>query len=204
MKPSPRFLACVPRETVDRLTIYVDLLRRWNQTVNLVSRRDEMSLWGRHVEDSFDLAAAIPSDFEGAIDIGSGAGFPGLILAIATNRPFELIESDQRKAAFLREAARATSATVTVHATRIELANLSPVKLITARALAPLDVLLGYAFPLLSAGGICLFPKGRSASLELSQACTKWKMRVDRLPSKTDPEASILRISEVSRVSRSD
>ena len=97
-----------------------------------------------------------------AIDLGSGAGFPGLILALATSSQFDLIEADQRKAAFLREAARVTGAPVRIHATRIESAGLAPAPLITARAVAPLSKLLALAAPLLAPGGHCLFLKGAS------------------------------------------
>ena len=125
---------------------------------------------------------------------------PGLVLAIATDRPFHLVESDQRKAAFLREAARAVAAPATVHAQRIEGLNLAPAPLITARALAPLPKLLEWANPFLAPGGICVFPKGKSAEDELTAAAAGWHMRVQKTPSRTDPAALILSISEIARV----
>jgi 16S rRNA (guanine527-N7)-methyltransferase len=133
--------------------------------------------------------------------LGSGAGFPGLILALATRVPFDLIEADQRKAAFLREAARVTDAPVRVHATRIEAAGVAPAPLVTARAVAPLSKLLALAAPLLAPGGQCLFLKGASVQSELTHAATQWHMHVERIPSRTAPDASILRISDPSRVS---
>jgi 16S rRNA (guanine527-N7)-methyltransferase len=135
-----------------------------------------------------------------AIDLGSGAGFPGLILAIATGVPFDLIEADQRKAAFLREAARITSAPARVHATRVEAADIPPALLITARALAPLPKLLSLAAPLLAPAGTCLFLKGTSARSELTDAEREWHMQVDSISSRTAPGARILRITDLSRV----
>ncbi len=141
---------------------------------------------------------------ERAIDLGSGAGFPGLVLALATRVPFDLIESDQRKAAFLREAARLTGAPVRVHAVRIEAANVGPAPLITARGLAPLPRLLSLAAPLLTKSGECLFLKGAGAEAELTQSTAKWHMQVERIPSRTAPDACILRISELCRVAHTD
>jgi len=120
-------------------------------------------------------------------------------LAIATRRPFDLIEADQRKAAFLREAARQLDAPVRVHAVRIEAALLTPAPLITARALAPLPTLLAWAAPLLAPGGVCVFPKGRNADQELTEALAGWHMRVEQWPSALDPSAKILRLSEITR-----
>jgi 16S rRNA (guanine527-N7)-methyltransferase len=114
----------VSRETEARLSAYADLLRAWNRRINLISRADESNLWVRHIEDSLQLASLIPRDCDRAIDLGSGAGFPGLVLSIATGIHFHLVESDQRKAAFLREAARVTGAPVAVHATRAEDADI--------------------------------------------------------------------------------
>jgi 16S rRNA (guanine527-N7)-methyltransferase len=191
----------VSRETSARLDIYLALLLRWNRTVNLIARADEPRARERHIADSLGLLPYLPDDFSHAIDLGSGAGLPGLVLAIATGRPFHLVESDRRKAAFLREAARATAAPVTVHAVRIEaLKDVPPAPLITARALAPLPLLLAWAAPLLAPGGVCVFPKGRTVDAELTAAAAGWHMRVERFPSTTDPAAAILRISEISRV----
>nr|WP_283949520.1 16S rRNA (guanine(527)-N(7))-methyltransferase RsmG [Limobrevibacterium gyesilva] len=176
------------------------MLLRWNRTINLISRKDEGVVWDRHIADALALLPLLPPDFSHAIDLGSGGGLPGLVLAIASGRPFHLVESDQRKAAFLREAVRAADAPATVHASRIEMVRLPPAPVVTARALAPLATLLDLAAPLLAPGGFCLFPKGRSASDELTQAAAQWHMHVDRMASPTDPAASILRISEISRV----
>ena len=190
----------VSRETMARLTIFSDLLLQWNRTINLISRRDEPNIWERHIPDALGLAPLIPPTIAHAIDLGSGAGFPGLVLAIATGIRFDLVESDQRKAAFLREAGRHTGAEVTVHATRIEVVNLPRAPLITARALAPLPVLLGWAQRLLLSDGICIFPKGRGADTEFAAAQRDWSMHVKVAPSITDTEGRIFIISEIARV----
>ena len=179
---------------------YISLLLRWNRRINLVGEADPHDLAVRHVADSLQLVPLIPRGVDRAIDLGSGAGLPGLILARATGIHFDLIDSDRRKATFLREAARTIQAPVTIHAMRIESAPLPPARLITARALAPLPRLLDLAAPLLTPNGVCLFPKGRHHESELTDASMKWHMRVERFPSETAPGAVVLRISELRRV----
>jgi 16S rRNA (guanine527-N7)-methyltransferase len=193
----------VSRETQAKLARFVALLLHWNATVNLVARADEPFLWDRHIADSLQLAPLMTPRTERAIDFGSGAGFPGLILALATGVPFDLIEADQRKAAFLREAARVTGAPVRIHAVRIEAASMLPAPLITARAVAALPRLLMLAAPLLAPGGMCLFLKGGNANAELTHAATQWQMQADGIPSRTAPGARILRITGIGRVPRS-
>lgn len=190
----------VSRETAERLDAYIAMVLRWNRTINLVSRRDESDIYQRHLRDSLNLLPHLPPHFRSAVDLGSGGGFPGLVLAIATGKPFSLVEADHRKAAFLREAARTTAAPVTVHATRAEELCIAPVDLITARALAPLSTLIDWATPLLAPGGQCVFPKGRTAEEELTAARQQWHMRVEQWPSPLDPHARIFRLSEISRV----
>ena len=200
VKQRPAQGSVVSRETTERLRKFVDLLLRWNRTINLISRRDEALVWDRHIADALALLPLLPPEFVRAIDLGSGAGLPGLVMAIATGKPFDLVDADHRKAAFLREAARESGAPVTIHAARIEMLDLPPAPVITARALAPLPTLLGWAAPLLAPGGVCLFPKGRLTADELTAASAQWHMRVERFASPTDPDATILRISEISRV----
>jgi 16S rRNA (guanine527-N7)-methyltransferase len=190
----------VSRETYSALNAFAALLLRWNRTVNLISRRDEPDLWPRHIADSLQLVPLIPPGTQRGIDLGSGAGFPGLVLSIATRIPFDLIEADLRKAAFLRESARTTGAPATVHPVRAEAATVPPAPLVTARALAPLPDLLTLAAPFLASGGTCLFLKGANAASELTAAAPGWHMRVERLPSQTAPDACILRISDIARV----
>ncbi len=184
----------------ERLTLFRDLLLRWNRRINLVAEQDPALIERRHIEDSLQLLPLIPET--GALaDLGSGAGFPGLVLAAAApDREIHLVESDRRKAAFLIEAARLLGlARLRVHATRIETAPLPPLAGVTARAVAPLSTLLSYAEPLLAPGGIALFPKGRSAEAELTDAVRHWTMTVERFQSRTDPEATILRLSDIRR-----
>lgn len=186
-------------DTQAALRLFVETLVRWNATINLVSRKDIASIWSRHVEDSLQLVRLCGPLPERFIDLGSGGGFPGLVLSIAHQVPVDLIEEDQRKAAFLREAARITGAPATVHAVAIEAAKLPPAPLVTARALAPVGRLLDYAAPLLTPGGMCWFPKTRAVDAELAEAAQRWSMRVERFPSQTDPAGVILKLSDIRR-----
>lgn len=171
----------VSRETEERLLVFEALLRQWSARINLVSRADLPQIRRRHIDDSLQLARLLPQVPSG-VDLGSGAGFPGLILAIATNLPFHLVEADHRKAAFLREAARETAAPVTIHACRIEALRLTS-RLITARALAPLSNLLPLVEPLLQADTLCLFLKGATAEQEIDAARADWSFTLDRAAS---------------------
>ncbi|MEX0808804.1 MAG: 16S rRNA (guanine(527)-N(7))-methyltransferase RsmG [Dongiaceae bacterium] len=206
--------ANVSRETDgDFLTIldsYATLLAKWQARINLVGPATLPDLWRRHFLDSAQLLPLIPAPLPdgGAttlVDLGSGAGFPGLVLAIL--RPdlvVTLIESDGRKATFLAEAARATLGPaakdrVTVLRARAESLDPIPADLVTARALAPLARLLALAEPWLSAETLCLFPKGADAAAELTEAHKGWTMTLAEHPSLTDPRATILEIRHASR-----
>ena len=194
----------VPRETLGPLQELVELVTHWNRRINLVSRAEAADLWRRHVLDSAQLIPLAPADARTWLDIGSGAGFPGLVCAIAARAQgrataFTLVESDTRKAAFLREAARRLDLDATVLDRRIEDVRLPPQDVISARALASLDRLLAYAHPFCHRATRLLFPKGRQADSELTLARRDWHIRVVRVPSRTDPEATILQISEVRR-----
>jgi 16S rRNA (guanine527-N7)-methyltransferase len=181
------------------LAAFVDLLRKWNGTVNLVGAADLPLLWPRHIDDSLQLGSIAGPLPPRAVDLGSGAGFPGLILSIAYGIEVDLIEQDQRKAAFLREAVMVTGANAHVHAMKIERATLPPAPLVVSRALAPLPVLLRLAKPLLNDDGFCLFPKTRAVETEIAEAERHWSMRVERLPSGTDANGVILRVGELRR-----
>ena len=181
---------------MERLAAFEHLLRHWNQTVNLVSPSSLAQLWPRHIQDSLQLLPRLPATGP-FIDLGTGAGFPGLVLAIASQRPFHLVEADRRKAAFLREAARCCAAPVEVHAERVEALVLAPARLITARAVAPLTRLLALSAPLLATDGICLFLKGATAASELQTARTEWDMVVQQWPSQTAPDAVVMQISRL-------
>jgi 16S rRNA (guanine527-N7)-methyltransferase len=186
--------------TPDRQTMlsaYIALLQKWNATINLVSAADMPDLWPRHIDDSLQLGTVAGPLPPRAIDMGSGAGFPGLILAIAYGIEVDLVEQDQRKAAFLREAAMVTGAPVRVHAVSVERVKIAPAPLIVSRALAPLPMLLRWAAPLLTENGFCLFPKARNAEAEIAKAERIWSMRIERIPSLTDSNGVILRIAEL-------
>ncbi len=183
-----------------RLHRFVDLLLRWNASLNLIAARDASSVWERHVADSLQLVPLMPPGITRASDLGTGGGFPGLVLAIATNVAFDLVESDRRKAAFLRTAVLETGAPATVHACRIEDAVLPPTRLVTARALAPLPRLLPLAARLLADDGTCLLLKGAKVETELTAAAKDWDMAVDRTPSRTSPDGVVLRITGLRRL----
>ena len=190
----------VSRETTERLGIFADLVLRWTPRINLISAGDRPHLWARHIEDSLQLVALMPPGIDRAVDLGSGGGFPGLVLAIATGVHFDLIESDHRKGAFLREAARATGAAATVHTCRIEDCSAAPAPIVTARALAPLPKLLALADPFLQPGGHALLMKGENAAAELTAAEKQWHMQVRHIASRTNPGAIILDITGLHRV----
>jgi 16S rRNA (guanine527-N7)-methyltransferase len=187
----------LPPGVTATLETYVALLHKWNATINLVSAADLPHLWPRHIDDSLQLGSIAGPLPPRAIDLGSGAGFPGLIMSISFGIEVELIEQDQRKAAFLREAILVTGAPAHVHAVKIERAKVAPAPLVVSRALAPLPVLLRLAAPLLTEDGFCLFPKTRAAEPEITEAELHWSMRLDRIPSLTDPNGLILRVSEL-------
>lgn len=187
-----------PRD--ERLAAYRDLLLRWNATINLVAAPTAGDIERRHVADSLQLVPLLP-DTGPLADLGSGAGLPGLVIAIALpDREIHLVESDRRKAAFLIEAAaRLALDHVRVHPQRIEGVALPPLAAVTARALAPLDTLIGFAAKFLAPTGVAIFPKGRTAEQELTTAAAHWHFTLERFPSRTDPEATIFRLSEIRR-----
>lgn len=180
-----------------KLRQFEALVLKWSAKINLVSKHDLANLWERHIEDSLGLIPFIPAGTPAAIDLGSGAGLPGLVLAIETGIPFTLIESDSRKAAFLIDAARELQAPAKILNCRIEAAKCPPAPLITARALAPLDKLLALAVPHLAPGGVCLFPKGRSYEEELKAAATDWRMEIERCKNPFSAEACILKLGNI-------
>ncbi len=184
-----------------QVDLFLELLMRWNSRINLVADHDPEAIRTRHIEDSLQLLPYLPAG-EGPIgDLGSGGGFPGLMLALATGRTTHLVESDRRKAAFLIEAAaRLDLPRVKVHATRIDAAPLPPLAVLTARALAPLTELLPHAVRFLGPNGVALFPKGRGVGAEVNAALEAgWSFTLDRIPSRTDPAATLLRLSDIRR-----
>jgi 16S rRNA (guanine527-N7)-methyltransferase len=189
----------VSRETLSRLEAYAALLTRWSERINLVGRDTLGDLWRRHFLDSAQLRPLVPDGARSLVDLGSGAGFPGLVLAILGMSGVELVEAVSRKAAFLREAARVTEAKVMIRACRIAAVPPHPVDVVTARALAPLDRLIDLARPFLGADTVCLFPKGERAGQELTLARKSWTMSALLHQSVADPRGVVLRLQQVIR-----
>jgi 16S rRNA (guanine527-N7)-methyltransferase len=200
-----RALALTPvsRETERRLDRFVALLLDWQRHTNLIGSSSEPILWTRHIADSLQLFDLAPEAKIWA-DLGSGAGFPGLVIACALAHTagveVHLIESIGKKAAFLREAVAATGVPAVVHGERIAdfATHLPPrIDVVTARALAPLSKLLTAAHPLLKTGTIGLFPKGQDVAAELTDAAKYWKIQSRLVSSRTDPKAKILVVQEL-------
>lgn len=192
----------VSRETLSRLEAYADLLTRWSAQINLVGRDTLADLWRRHILDSAQLHALVPSRAQNLIDLGSGAGLPGLVLSILGVPGVELIEADSRKSAFLREAARVTAAEVTIRPCRIQAVPSHPTDIVTARACAPLDRLLDLAERFVAPHTLCLFPKGARFQEELTAARKRWTMNVSVEQSRSDRRGVILRLQQVTREPR--
>ena len=215
MKPTPnikeqaadreRALASmsVSRETVERLDAYVALLNTWQATTNLIAPSTIGTIWTRHIVDSLQLLTLAPGA-KTWVDLGSGGGFPGIVIACTLNSSgmVHLVESNAKKAAFLREAARVTGAPAKIHNLRIEDFNAQfqgPVDIVTARALAPLPELLGFAAPFLKMGAQALLLKGQDVEGELTLAAKYWKIDADLKPSKTDPKGRIMVVRSLER-----
>jgi 16S rRNA (guanine527-N7)-methyltransferase len=190
-------LVRVSHETESRLDLFVNLFLRWQNAVQLVAKSTLPKLWTRHIADSLQLLEVAP-DARVWVDLGSGGGFPGLMIAIAiADQPgamVHLIESDKRKAAFLREAARVTQAPVQVHAERIESVaeRIGKADVVTARALAPMTGCLQLAAPFLAAGSTGIFLKGQDVDNELTQAAKSWSIQYAVRQSLTDPGGRIV------------
>ncbi len=194
----------VSRETMERLEEYEALLNKWNPKINLVSRNTLDEIWHRHFADSAQLYQYVDNKTVSWLDFGSGAGFPGLVAATMAreNRPdlsFTLVESDQRKAAFLLTVSNALELKTAVIAERIESAQPQNADIITARAVAPLEQLLSWAAPHAHKSTILLFPKGNSYESELTTAQKHWHIEAEIIPSVTDSGSVILRIEDFER-----
>ena len=191
-------LTGVSRETLGRFETYAALIVKWQKAINLVGPKTLADIWRRHFLDSAQLWSLIPAGAQTLVDLGSGAGLPGMVLALLDFPEVHLIESDQRKAVFLRESARELGLKVTVHAKRAEVVTGVDADVVTARALAPLEDLVGLAAPFWRVRGGCgLFLKGAESSRELTGVQKRQNMRVDRFPSLTEPRGSVLRLREI-------
>jgi 16S rRNA (guanine527-N7)-methyltransferase len=194
----------VSRETSELLEAYVVGLIKWQKTINLIGPETIPVIWHRHILDSAQLIQHIPEDMTSLMDMGSGAGLPGLVLAILLKEraplSLHLVESDKRKSAFLIQMAAELGLNLTIEVKRIE--NLEPrtFDVITARALAPVKDLLDYAQPFCNRRTVCLFLKGQNVVSELTEATKYWNMQATQFQSMTDQAAHIVAIKDFHRV----
>jgi 16S rRNA (guanine527-N7)-methyltransferase len=196
----------VSRETMDDLHQFAELVRKWTAKINLISTNTIDSLWDRHVVDSVQIYGMAPKTYNKWVDIGSGGGFPGIVVAIIgkekqPNAEFVLIESDQRKAVFLRTAIRELGLSAKVVAERIENAAPQNADIVSARALSPLSMLLPFSERHLKSDGQAIFHKGKKARSEVADAMNNWRFTLEDSPSLTDPDAQILVLKGIYRVS---
>ena len=193
----------VSRETLADLQTYADLLVQWNKTINLVAPASLEELWSRHFLDSAQLFELVEPKGRW-VDLGSGGGFPGLVIAVlGKDKPdleMILVEADQRKATFLRTVIRRLGLRAKVVVGRIEETPPLEADVLSARALAPLDVLLGYASRQMKPTGVAIFPKGEKADAEIAEALEHWSFDCEKHPSQTGKSSTILRIGEIKRV----
>ncbi|MAU41286.1 MAG: 16S rRNA (guanine(527)-N(7))-methyltransferase RsmG [Kordiimonas sp.] len=204
----------VPRETCEKLEHYVATLLKWQKQINLISPSTVPEIWWRHIFDSAQLYALLPEKLTASavtttpsegplsrplLDLGSGAGFPALVLAIMGWNDVHMIESNGKKAAFLRQIIRDLDLQAVVHHGRIEQISPFPVSVMTSRALASLEQLLVYAEGFLQTDTLCLLPKGRTAEDEVAHAARNWKFNIEKIASQTDPEGVILKLTQISR-----
>ncbi len=196
----------VDDRTLARLETYRTHLVRWQAAVNLVAPRSLDHVWHRHFADSAQLASMIPASSRTLVDFGSGGGFPAMVLAILlAEKPikFTLVESDQRKCAFLRDLARTVEIDIRVLSTRIEsdatVAAVGKADVVTARALAPLERLFALASPYCDTSTVCVFPKGRDVAAEVEAARRDWCFAVNLVPSLTDEAARIALVTDLQR-----
>ena len=194
----------VSRESYDRLLILEKLLIRWQSHINLVSNSTLPDLWNRHIIDSLQLLPFIPKSTQAIADLGSGGGFPGLILAATQDAEVHFYEANAKKTAFLQEALRHMKIKGHVHRQRLEpmqtSAGMPDVQMVTARAFAPLPLLLSLAQPFMRHGAKALFHKGQECQTELTEAAKSWKVIYDTHPSVTDSHSVILEIKEIVHV----
>ncbi|MDE3016828.1 MAG: 16S rRNA (guanine(527)-N(7))-methyltransferase RsmG [Pseudomonadota bacterium] len=183
----------------EKLSLYHGLLLTWQTKMNLVGSETIKDTWQRHFLDSLQLLKFMPDPAVTIVDIGSGSGFPGMALAVAGAGDVHLIEKDAKKVAFLREVARVTKTNVTINHGRIEDQPSIDAKIVIARACAPLGTLLALTFPQVSHGTICLFPKGKNWSNEVEGAKEHWMFNYSVIPSVTDNQGVILKLTHVAR-----
>jgi len=194
----------VSRETIDDLEVLVHLLKKWNRTINLVGKATIDDVWLRHILDSAQVWQFKPKALKTWVDLGSGGGFPGLVLAIlaksdAPDVVFHLIESDARKCAFLRNVSRETSLNTVIHTARIEDVDKIAADVVSARALASVDALLGLSLSFLSKNAYCLFLKGQGCATEVGKAHESWYFQSEMIESLSDRSGTILKLWNIQR-----
>ncbi|HEX3538774.1 MAG TPA: 16S rRNA (guanine(527)-N(7))-methyltransferase RsmG [Stellaceae bacterium] len=192
-------LTNVSRETLARFEAYAGLLRRWSPAINLVGRDSLDDIWRRHFLDSAELLDYLPAGAETLVDLGSGAGFPGLVLAMLGVPRVTLIEADVRKATFLREAARITDSRVEIRTARIDAVPAQIFDVVSARACAPLDQLLSLSERFIGGKTRCLFLKGARVEEELTAARRDWTIAASCHRSRSDPRGVVLSLDQVAR-----
>ncbi len=194
----------VSRETLKRLTILVERLIQWQAKINLVSKNTLEDAWQRHVLDSAQVLKYV-SEPGPLVDLGSGAGFPGLVLALMGRDDVTLVESNGKKCAFMREVLRSTGVQATIFSGRIEDYSPSkPARYVTARALTSLDNLIELSQPILAENGTCFFLKGRGVDEELTTTREKWDIRAKKHPSTSDSDGTVLEIDNIKAITRHD
>ncbi|MFN3262220.1 MAG: 16S rRNA (guanine(527)-N(7))-methyltransferase RsmG [Pikeienuella sp.] len=209
IEPRDRLAGRVSRETLDRLDAYAALLLKWNRRINLIARSTVDDLWRRHILDSAQFAKHAPPDLRRWADIGSGAGLPGLIVAICLKETHPaarvtLVEKDERKAAFLAEVVASLDLDAEIQRVRLAPDMRPPFEanfdVVSARAVAPLAELLSLAAPLLAPGGLCILAKGRSSAVEIEEAIRLWRMNLISVDSETERDSVILKVEGLQRV----
>lgn len=196
----------VSRETMERLEKFASLLIKWNPAINLVARSTIEDLWERHLVDSVQLARFLEHQPESWLDLGSGGGLPGLVLSIVASEKspetkFDLVDSDQRKCTFLRQAVRELGLqNARIHSARIEDLQPMAADVVSARALSSLSVLCGYAAKHLARNGFGIFPKGASFLNEVQEARLKWRFHIEEIESMTNKDARLLKLSAIEHV----
>ncbi len=194
----------VSRETLDKLDVYAQLLKKWQKSINLVSDSTLNDIWNRHFLDSAQLVKYIPSGKYRIVDFGSGAGFPILVYATllqntknGADYEFHTIESDSRKCAFMREVVRNLELNINIHNSRIEQISLGFFDFITARALASLDGLLTYARPFITKNSTCIFLKGENLATEMMNFNRKWEAKITEYPSLSDKTGKVVVLKNI-------
>ena len=194
----------VSRESYERLITLANLLLDWQKHINLISPATIPELWNRHIADSLQLLPLLPQGVQAIADLGTGSGFPGLVLAATQSAVVHMYETNAKKAAFLSEALRQMKSAGAVHRERLEPmqapAKMPQVQLVTARAFAPLPLLLSLAEPFMRHGAVGLFHKGQDVDTELGEAAKSWRMMYKRHRSVTDSQSVILEVKELAHV----